>query len=249
MDLLKQNWISTNKFNYMDINSIYSAINIVLKKININSPFEKSTKKHIEIGDDLSGKTVKFEFPDDLYDEISNDVGGYGAVDIIATSNHSILEYANVSNSVATVSKDSWMDTIYHVNTNTGEIYKNLNELVLDDDWGQVTSINTSMSAYNHIYVIETETKSKKRGDFLFTEDLKIIEDSLMKISQFFNYSYVSRNWYKLSVFSYKDVNRWAIAINQAIEILTKSDKIVCENNEEIVTEDSINIMTEGGTL
>ena len=184
-----------------------------------------------------------------MYDEISNDVGGYGTVDIIATSNHSILEYANVSNSVATVSKDSWMDTIYHVDTNTGEIYKNLNELVLDDDWGQVTSINTNMSAYNHIYVIETEIKSKKRGDFLFTEDLKIIEDSLVKISQFLNYSYVSRNWYKLSVFSYKDVNRWAIAINQAIEILTKSDKIVCENNEEIVTEDSINIMTEGGTL
>lgn len=249
MDLLKQNWTSTDKFNYMDINSIYSAINIILKKININSPLEKNIKKHIEVGNDLSGKTIKFEFPDDLYGDILNDVGGYGLVNIIVTVNHSILEYANVSNSVATVSKDIWMDMIYQANTDTGEIYENLNELILDDDWGKVTSVNTSMSAYNHIYVIETEIKSKKRGDFLFTEDLKIIEDSLMKISQFLNYSYVSRNWYKLSVFSYKDVNRWAIAINQAIEILTKSDKIVCENNEEIVTEDSINIMTEGGTL
>ena len=45
MDLLKQNWTNTDKFNYMDINSIYSVINTVLKKININSPFEKNTKK------------------------------------------------------------------------------------------------------------------------------------------------------------------------------------------------------------
>lgn len=245
--VLKEDWTSQDRFNYNNINDIYNIVNIIEEKLSINSPFQKTIKRNIQVGDDLSGKTIYFEFPDDFYDSILNDVAG-GQSNVITTSSHSILEYSNIYNSVATVSKDSWMNTIYYANTDTAEVYSNLTEITLESDWGKVTSINENLSAYNYIYIYETEIIKKNHGDFLYAEDLQRIEDNIEIIAQCVNTSFKKRNWYCLSVITYEDINRWSIILNYAYEIIFEdSTNIVTEDEELLITEDDYYIMTEGG--
>lgn len=246
---LKENWTKQDILKFSDFNKIIEEINETNNKLSINSLFEKKIKKNIKIGDDLSDKTIYFEFADDICDEIINDVAG-GQDNIITTNKHSIIEYGNTNNNIATISIDNWMDTIYYANYSDFKVYKNLSEKKLSSDFGVVTSINENLTAYKYIFVQETEIFKKQNGDFLTLEDLQKIENSLNKISKATGISFKKRNWYYLSVIDFSDLNRWAKFINIVNQAISKaSEDIDSENNEKIMTENSVNIITEGEIL
>lgn len=75
---LKENWTKQDILKFSDFNKIIEEINETNNKLSINSLFEKKIKKNIKIGDDLSDKTIYFEFADDICDEIINDVAEIG---------------------------------------------------------------------------------------------------------------------------------------------------------------------------
>lgn len=242
---IKQDWTRQDKINFNDYNQILDTLNKIDNRLHINSPFQKKIKRNIQVGDDLSGKTVYFEFPDNLYDDILNDVAG-GQDNVITTNSHSIIEYSNIYNSIATVSMDTWMNTVYYANFDTSEVYTNLTQIQLGNDFGIVTNINTNLSAYQYIYVIETETLEKQRGDFLMSEELQNLENNLELIANSVNTSFRKRNWYYLSVITFDDINRWAALLNYAYNIVFEPSKnISTEAGEFLKTEDNEFLMTE----
>lgn len=242
---IREDWTSQDKFDFSNYNQMLEMLNKIDNRLNINSPFQRTIKRHIQVGDDLSGKKIYFEFPDDLYDDIINDVAG-GQSNIIATDSHSIIEYGNIYNSVATVSIDSWMDTVYYANFDTAEVYNNLTQIQLSDNFGVVTNINSNLSAYQYIYIIETQTLGKQRGDFLISEELQNLENNLEQISNIVNTSFRKRNWYYLSVITFEDINRWAVLLNYAYNIVFEPSKnIITEAGEMLITENNEYLMTE----
>lgn len=244
---LKEDWTSQDKFNYNDMNDIITKINEIDNKLLISSPFiSTGEKRNIKVGDDLSGKMIYLEFPNDLYEDILNDVVG-GQDNIITTGSHSIIEYSNLYNSVATVSIDSWMDMIYQANIDTSEVYSNLTEIQLSNEFGIVTNINSNLSAYKYIFLIEAEEVEMKRGDFITSELLQLIENNVDKIAKAVNTSFKKRDWYYLSVITYEDINRWAIVLNIAENAVFEGSKnIVTEDEEYLLTENSDYLITEG---
>lgn len=240
---IKEDWTSSDKFNYNNWNEIVNTINIINDKLKIRT--SETVKRNIVVGDNLTSRTIYCEFPDDLYDEIINDVGS-GQANIITTNDHNLIEYSNMSNNVASVAKDIWYEgMIYHADTSTGEVFVNSKEDKLIGEWGEVTAINTNLSVYNYIYIYE-EFSRKNRGDYIFSEELQKLEDNLEKIAIIVNTSFKKRNWYYLSVIDYNDINRWSVLLNYAYEkIFAQSENIITEAEEPILTEDDQNIMTE----
>lgn len=244
---LRQNWTSQDKFGYSDMNDIISTINTIDAKLKIDSPFiSTGERRNIQIGDDLSGKTIYLEFPDDLYEDILEDVAG-GQANVLETSSHSIIEYTNLMNSVSTVSIDTWMDMMYYANTDTSEVYSNITEIQLSDDFGIVTSINSSMAAFQYIFIVETDNIEMKRGDFLTAELLQKVENNIERLAKITDTNFRQRNWYHLSVFTFEDVNRWAAALNIVYnKVFEESRKLVTEESEKLISEDSNYLVTEG---
>ena len=242
---IREDWASQDKFNFSDYNQILEMLNKIDNRLNISSPFQRKIKRNIQVGDDLSGKKLYFEFPNDLYDDIINDVAG-GQDNIITTNGHSIIEYGNIYNSIATVSIDSWMDTVYYANFDTTEVYTNLTQIQLSDNFGVVTNVNSSLSAYQYIYIIETQTLEKKVGDFIISEELQSLENNLEELANIVNTSFEKRNWYYLSVITFEDINRWAILLNYAYNIVFEPSKnIITEAGEMLITENNEYLMTE----
>ncbi|MBR1653633.1 MAG: hypothetical protein IJ690_01580 [Clostridia bacterium] len=243
---LKENWTSQDIFTCKDMNDILAQLLKVDTGLSISYPFQRMTRRNVQIGDDLSGKTLHFEFPSNLYNQIINDVGG-GQADILVTDEgNAIIEYVNTSNSVATVSINEWMDMLYYANTSTSEVYTNLTEVQLSNDFGVVTEIN-NLSALQYIY-IEDEGLEYKLGDFLTSNILQLLENNLKQINDIIDTSFEKRDWYYLSVITYEDINRWSILLNIAYdEIFGTNKKIITENEEYLTTEDSDYLITEGG--
>lgn len=242
---LKEDWTSQDILSFNDYNEILKTLNKIDNRLSISSPFQRIVKRHIQVGDDLSGKKLYFEFPNELYDSILDDVAGSQS-NVITTASHSIIEYCNIYNSVATVSIDTWMDTLYYANFDVPEVYTNLTQVKLSDDFGVVTNINASLSAYNYIYIIETETLEKQRGDFLIAEELQNLENNLNEISIAVNTSFNKRDWYYLSVITFEDINRWSVLLNYAYSVVFEPSKnIITEAEEFIITEDNEYLMTE----
>jgi len=241
---LKDNWTSQDKFIYSDMNDTLEQLYEIDNRLSISYPFPRTNRRNIQLGDDISGKTLYLEFPSTLYNGIINDVGG-GQDDILVTDEgNSLIEYVNVSNSVATVSINSWMDMLYYANTATSEVYTNLAEIQLSDDFGVVTELN-NLSALQYIY-IEDEGLEYKRGDFLTSDILQLLENNLEQIANIVDTSFIKRNWYYLSVITFEDINRWSILLNYAYQIVFEPSKnIITEAEEFIMTEDSEYLMTE----
>ena len=86
-----------------------------------------------------------------------------------------------------------------------------------------------------------------KRGDFITSELLQLIENNVDKIAKAVNTSFKKRDWYYLSVITYEDINRWAIVLNIAENAVFEGSKnIVTEDEEYLLTENSDYLITEG---
>lgn len=53
------------------------------------------------------------------------------------------------------------------------------------------------------------ELPEKENGDFLFCEETELIERTLQNMSNVLLLNYEKKNFYNLSTFSYKDLNKW----------------------------------------
>lgn len=243
---LKEDWTSQDIFTYSDMNSILAQLYEVDTRLSISYPFKRTARRNIQLGDDLSGKTLELEFPSNLYNRIISDVGG-GQANILATDEgNALIEYVNTNNNIATVSVNSWMDMLYYANISTSEVYTNLTEVQLPNDFGVVTEIN-DLSALQYIYIYE-EDLEYKLGDFLTSNILQLLENNLEQINNIVDTSFKKRDWYYLSVITYEDINRWSILLNIAYdEIFGANKNIITEDEEYLTTEDGDYLITEGG--
>lgn len=242
---LKENWTDQDKFTHDDMKQILNMLQTIDNRLQITYPFPIGTRRNIEIGDDLSGKKLYLQMPNDLVDAILNDVGG-GQGNLLSTDqDNSIIEYVNTSNSVATVSINSWMDMLYYANIDTKEVYVNQNEATLSDYFGVVTSLNKDYAVYQYIF-IEEEGLEYKLGDFMTSEVLNKLEANLKRLAYIVNTSFEKRDWYYLSVITYKDINRWSTLLNYAYDIVFESSaNIVTEAEDFVITENNEYLMTE----
>jgi len=249
--VLKENWTSQDKFNCGDLKEIYKIILEIENKLGIISdiPADMEEKRNIQIGDDLSKKTIILEFPDDMYKDAS--FGEDGNTNIIyaprnpdkpSSGTHAFYVYK--SEKVARIGINA--EIIYDANPKTGEVYKNLKEITITDNWEIVTEINKTLSAYKYIYVY-MPPRTKQLGDFLLVEELQKIENNVAIIAKCVNTSYRKRNWYYLSAITYEDINRWAVILNIAYDAIHEESKnIITETGEELITENGDNMITEG---
>ena len=115
--------------------------------------------RNIEIGDDLSGKTLYLNFPEDLYTQLPTGVGMDNF--FIESTSHAMASDNYMDNSYTVIygiQKDwmGWVSDWYETEMNTGEIVYNLHNDTLPEDFGVVINIDTSHPAYKYIKIKET---------------------------------------------------------------------------------------------
>ena len=136
----------------VDIGRPETTSNIIKANIKgnyYNGRFGQGLKKrNVQVGDDLSGKTLYFTFPDS-FGELLN---GANAT-IIQGSNKRIKEINYTDTGEIYVGVHNG-DNFYSYDTTFGETI--LTECVMPDDFGEVTEINTDSISYQYIFV-ETE--------------------------------------------------------------------------------------------
>jgi len=134
--------------------------------------------KNIEVGDDLSGKNIYCQFPDNLGDELLYDE--YGRVDDIqfvysynselgALTGYMLsgLMYRSVSG--LDYQYVSVNDEYIYNNDPTLENKTNLTSYKLPDDFGIVTGIDEASSAYKYIFIEESGvTNSIKKAQYRY---------------------------------------------------------------------------------
>lgn len=91
----------------------------------------------------------------------------------------------------------------------------------------------------------EKSISQKEQGDFFFTEELKEIENILVK----YDTDFQKKEWHNMTTISYEDVNRWSKAINKIQEALKKTGRLITEDRQFILTEEGSYILTEKGEL
>lgn len=153
-------YLTPNDLNDIE-NKILDLNNLISEKIYNN---EKTYLRNVNIGDDLSGKTVIFKFPRDLYLNIlENELGVH--TNIITTENGSIYctndSYNNNSGIVdlakVILDNDGYTETFlyYYINDGTN-IYNNPSvvyfKIKFMRDFGKVLSKDNYFSKYIFIY-------------------------------------------------------------------------------------------------
>lgn len=123
---------------------------------------EEIIRRNIQVGDDLSGKKLVFNFPVgvNLGEEASaNIIVGTGNNYIAVEQGTDLTTYDEVQKIL--VKQGISKATVYNYDVTTSEIINNYKEYTLSDDFGAVTSIDTSISAYQYIQVEEIKTRTE----------------------------------------------------------------------------------------
>lgn len=119
-------------------------------------------RRNIQVGDDLSGKTLYFSFPDNLYDDLFNETVVPYWVTVIETSksydNKISDEYAPSSSMIyqrvhVTVDLNNWIYSAERENSGDWTVTKNEPTFTLPDDFGIVTSVNKDAVSYPYIFI------------------------------------------------------------------------------------------------
>ena len=117
---------------------------------------ENVTRRNIQLGDDLSGKKLVFNFPAGVY------LGEEGIIDIITGSTgHSIstnTEFDTHWMEEILVKENGTNTIVYKYDTTEHEVINNYTEITLSDNFGVVTSINTNLPVIQYIQIEEPTT-------------------------------------------------------------------------------------------
>ena len=122
---------------------------------------------------------------------------------------------------------------------------------MLKEDWESTdiltySYLNTIYNKFKELYLRITDQElsltNKNVGDFLFVEELNLIENALYS----FNSSFNKKKWYNITKLDYTDLNRWCTEINEIERKITETLYIITEDGNQIITEDSLILVTEG---
>ena len=126
--------------------------------------------RNIQVGDDLSGKTIYFQIPENVIEDLEvKSNGSYDYSDtVISCGNNNYFEenywwsrfnrggglvlYSNGQSNTDIYEKSFEQ---YGEDPETTISYTNLSSIVLSNDFGTVTSINQNTVMYEYIYIIE----------------------------------------------------------------------------------------------
>ena len=126
--------------------------------------------RNIQVGDDLSGKTVYFQIPENCVEELKNKASGsydYSETVISCGNNNYFEEYywwsRNERGGGLILHSNGQSNTNiyeksfeqYGEDPETTVSYTNLSSIVLSNEFGTVTSINQNTAMYQYIYIVE----------------------------------------------------------------------------------------------
>ena len=127
--------------------------------------YETESLRNIRVGDDLSGKTLYFDFPDNIHDALYNETVMPFDVTVLETSknyDNQILDaygyYSLGSEVYIDVGYNNWV-YFAQQNSTTGnwEVINNEETTQCPSDFGTVTDINTSAVSYPYIKISSDE--------------------------------------------------------------------------------------------
>ena len=125
------------------INKIYRGTELVYEK----DVTQEKNLRNIQKGDDLSGKTLYCEIPDTFYNECE------GFSDVITSYDYMIHEVSVLSSTYVEIQKWGESNTSSLYAYVGGELTTNLKTFVLPDDFGEVSTIYESSTAYKYLKI------------------------------------------------------------------------------------------------
>ena len=189
----------------------------------------QSPLRNIQVGDNLSGKTIYLSFPRNVYQYIS----GSENVFIETNNNYSfdcfVNNYADFDLYNILLKHDSNFVVLYRKASNQNKVLMIRYKYTLPYDVGVVTSIDTNNDIYQYVKIYENEyiiPNYEKHtwvdNEILTMQKIDNIENGIKNIG---DYYYKPANWISTRVWlkdlftttqniSYKDLNRWGIDLN-----------------------------------
>lgn len=126
-----------------------NTINAEIKGNYYNGSFYSNDKRNVQVGDDLSEKTLYFEFPIGLYEMINPELF---SETIITTTNNEIYDYLDVSSITEKGVRILNGDNFYKYNYNTQEEII-LETYTLPSNFGVVTKVDEENPIYKYIFI------------------------------------------------------------------------------------------------
>ena len=147
----------TNKFTENGGNNLF----YYAKEFWVGGDVERTTTRSIQVGDDLSGKKLIFNFPVgvSLGDRTAalegyNVIEGNTGYSIFAIEETDLTTYDSMDDIF--VKQNGTQTRIYRYDRDESQIINNYTELTLSDNFGQVVAIDTNSPLYQYIKIQET---------------------------------------------------------------------------------------------
>jgi len=137
--------------------ALSNAYEGILHKLSIKGQIDARTNATLSVGDNLNGKTLYFDFPEEGT-TISGQIVPYLAT-IIETPNNSIIaeREENHFHQLCYIEDDELID-IFDCDSH-GYVETSLSSYKLSDNFGTITSIDNTVDIYNRITMVKYTTK------------------------------------------------------------------------------------------
>lgn len=214
-----------------DLNSIENTIESITNEIQeevFNN--QSSPLRNIQVGDNLNGKTIYIQFPQNIYESIS----GSENIFIETDNNYQFNDYVT-----ETSSYNLYTVRIQHNNINNGTLYKKESDnfavlrqpysFKLPYDIGVVTEIDSNNEVYKYIkiyddeYIIPDYVKHVwSDNEFLTMQKVENIERGVDNIGYYYykpigwigSKRWINSSGINMKNISYQDLNRWVDNLN-----------------------------------
>lgn len=218
-----------------DLNDIENMVeditNDIQEKIFDNT---QSSLRNIQVGDNLSGKTLYLSFPRDTYESINNTT----RVDLITIDTNTRIAYIYNNNKKYVYIKYNVIDYfIYAKDDNSFNPYLNFVRVKLPYNFGTVTEIDSSDDLFQYIKIYDNENiipnyvkNTYSANDLPTMKQIDNIEQGIKNISDYYyrpSGFIGAREWlgtaelgadnnYGVGIknISYQDLNRWTNNLN-----------------------------------
>ena len=230
-------YLTPNDLNTIE-NRIEELTNKIQEKIYENT---QSPLRNIEVGDDLSGKTLYLSFPSNSYENIDSttesniitiDENFYIGNIYLDTRSYKVIRLHYTNTNPFLYSRD----TTNNLNKGSNP-YLNYIRFKLPKDYGVVTEINDESPFYQYIKIYDDENiipdyikKEWVTNEIPYMQDIDRIEQGIKNLGDYFTKpigwitprvwfetnSITNRNDYCVGSkgLSYKDINRWIHNLN-----------------------------------
>lgn len=214
----------------------------------------QSPLRNIQVGDNLSGKTLYMSFPRDSYENITNT----NRIEIITINNNVRIAYMHETSNnrrVIYLRYNNRSTYLYAKSDSNNDPYLNYTKFKLPNDFGIVTSIDSSDMFYQYIKIYDNEyiiPNYEKHvwvdNEILSMQKIENIEHGIKNIGYYY---YKPRGWittkdwlptsslnnynYNVNIrnISYSDLNRWLTDLNlinfDDLDIMTIWNSVISE--------------------